>query len=293
MKRTLSLFFFILCCGVFAQAHNHPLFLTQGQGLAGYTFYTSMGQESFMTLDAENGVARKLLVTVGSGDGTTPWAGDALSFEYAIFDGISLGATTSGPQMLGLWGLLGGNWVIEGIISSSFDLSALILSERSNHRLFGLFLNLDAALDPVYSNHGWGFGLTTFLSTLSLNWRGMDTKALAVIPYLDFKAKFNKANPFYPKDWLTPANYADIPDQLGYVKASDYSCSISYASYYLVAAGVDIIAFEHYLFYVGLNFPIASVSYDTSNNPIFWSLGPNLNTLFDIRHWEFEFKYLL
>jgi hypothetical protein len=294
MKRTLCSLSIIIALCFAAQAHNHPLFLTQGQSIVGYTFYTTAGQELAKSLSVENGLAQKLVVIAGSSDTTTPWAGDALSFECAIFDGISLGMTTNAGQMMGEL-LRNGQVLIEGKLSSSFDLGALLLAERSNQRSFSYFLNFETGLDPVYTNtKDAGFGLVSYLATLSLNWRAINTSSVSVLPYLDFKAKFNDANPFYPRSWLSANTYADYPLGHGYAKTSDYSSSIAYASHYFIAAGVDVVAFEKWLLFVGLNVPVASFAKDATDSPRLLTLGStNLGSIFDLQNWEFELKYKL
>ena len=290
-KATLPLLLFLASFACYA--HDHSMSLTQGQGLIGFTVYTSASNKVDQYFSSSNGSSiDKMVVNVGSGEYRTAWAGESLSYEYALYDGFSLGLKTNAIQSI-IGKARDDYWNIQGAIFSSLDLSRLIPKSLSPE-WFRLFWNEEVQLAPIYTTApSFGDGLLNIFSTISGNIRIINTKPFVLSAYLDFKTIVTTLHPYYTFNWMRPATYLDYLGQLGLPTSAELTPVFVPTTKFVMALGLDAVAFEHLQLYVGLNYPLGTILTDTANAQTLIQDRYAMEDIIRLNRWEFELKYKL
>lgn len=275
-----------------AYAHDHALALRQGECIWGLNLYISAGNEVAQYFTVTDGYVSMDAVTVFSTECRTAWAGDCLSFEYALFDGFSLGLKTNAVQAL-TYAFRDGVGDVQGAVYMDLNFNSMFHIPSDFPFTFAWNEELQIAL--LYTtNPSAGDGLMNLFTTLSGNFKAVSMENFTLNLYLDGKVITNFTHPYYTFRWMTAAFYQDLLGSLGLSTTDDFSVALYPGTKLVAALGIDVVLFKNILFFVGLNVPIVAFMTDENCSPQSdWLLPATLERLFGLDRLEFELKFKL
>jgi hypothetical protein len=287
MKRTIGTFTFLFFLAFTLVAHNHSLPLAKGRAIVGWNWSIFSSALQDFAFTETNGSVSSAQVNVGTPSFGPSWAGDALSVEYAVTDGLTLGIKANVLQSL-TQGLRDGDWGLQGSIFSSIDLGAEGMP-------WHLGLDTELQISPVFPpkhKTGTGDGLVNVFSTLDLSYSIVKLPGLILSPYLDFKAIACLPHPILSYR-MTPSYYQSLMTAMRLPTASDFSVTLVPTLKFATAIGVDIELFERAIAYFGLNTELATLMSDTSGHILFRRADFSARQLLAVMNWEGEVKFRL
>jgi hypothetical protein len=286
MKKALCLPIFFYISMTFLAAHDHSIFLAKGQAILGLNLIGVSGNWVEMLLPDTEAEIETLLVNVGTPMINTGWAGEMISFEYALLDGFSLGVKSNPIQ--NLVGRLGeGAWNFQGAVYANLNLTQCFAPPEKS--ALGLFWYEEFQLAPIYTQSpGSGDGLANLASVLSVSYRLAELENFSLSPYIDFKALTTFPHPYCKFRWMTPEFYLGDIYAIGLTPADDLAVELLPSTKFVAALGLDMTFLKHLVLFVGLNLPFGTVRRGLDNSTLFESDTP----YFGLERWEFEFKYL-
>lgn len=277
---------------LFCYAHDHSTFLRPGEIIFGYNIYPMAGNLVNQSFHDNDGTVESVTAIVFTPACRTAWAGDAVSFEVAILDGLSLGLKTNLVQML-VYQIRDGIWDVQGAVFGTAYLNSFFGIPDGFPLKF--FWNQELQFAPIYTTQpSFGDGLMNMFTTLSGNFGIVDTDFLRLSAYIDFKAITSFLHPYYTFRWMTETFYRESVTGFGLTPSEDFHVIFNPGTKLITAVGVDLILFKNFLLFIGLNIPVVSFGKDENDSVFYeWGVPAPMEELFGLDRWEFELKFKL